>query len=79
MLLIAGMNSGELDQLLKDYLETKFGLALDYFAIEGRMSPDAKGDIGVTGNYRKKAGDKKIFFTVTVNLASHKIQNLQEY
>ena len=32
-----------------------------------------------TGSYRKKAGDKKVFFTVTVNIASRKIQNLQEY
>lgn len=73
------MNSGELDRLLKDYLEAKFGLALDYFMIEGRMTPDANGDMGVTGSYRKKAGDKKVLFTVTINVASHKIQNLQEY
>jgi hypothetical protein len=75
----AGMNSGELDRLLKDYLEAKFGLALDYFIVEGTMAPDAKGDMGVTGSYRRKAGDKKVFFTVTVNVASRKIQNLQEY
>ena len=43
------------------------------------MSPDAKGDMGVTGSYRKRAGDKKVFFTATVNLTSRKIQNLQEY
>jgi hypothetical protein len=73
------MNSSGLDQLLKSYFEAKFGLALDYFAIEGRMSPDAKGDVGLTGSYRKRAGDKKVFFTVTVNLTSHKVQNLQEY
>ncbi len=73
------MNSSGLDQLLKDYLEAKFGLALDYFVIEGQMSPDAKGDVGVTGSYRKKTGDKKVFFTVTVNLTSRKVQNLQEY
>lgn len=73
------MNSRELDQLLKDHLEAKFGLALSYFVIEGRMSPDAKGDMGVTGSYRKRAGDKKVFFTATVNLTSRKIQNLQEY
>ncbi|HKZ42740.1 MAG TPA: hypothetical protein VJ044_17385 [Candidatus Hodarchaeales archaeon] len=73
------MNSSGLDQLLKDYLEAKFGSDLDYFAIEGRMSPDAKGDMGVTGTYRKTAGDKKVFFTVTVNVTSRKIQNLQEY
>jgi len=73
------MNSGDLDKLLKDYLETKFGLALDYFVVESRMAPDAKGDMGVTGSYRKKAGDKKVFFTVTVNVASRNVQNLQEY
>jgi hypothetical protein len=73
------MSPGELDRLLKDYLEAKFGLALDYFMIEGRMTPDANGDMGVTGSYRKKAGDKKVLFTVTVNVASRKIQNLQEY
>jgi len=43
------------------------------------MAPDAQGDMGVTGSYRKKAGDKQVFFTVTVNVASRKIQNLQEY
>jgi len=79
MPLKAGMNSGDLDKLLKDYLEAKFGLALDYFVVEGRMAPDAKGDMGVTGSYRKKAGDKKVFFTVTVNVASRNVQNLQEY
>jgi hypothetical protein len=73
------MNSSWIDQLLKDYLEAKYGLVLDYFAIEGRMSPDAKGEMGVTGNYRKGTGDKKIFFTATVNLTSRKIENLQEY
>jgi hypothetical protein len=73
------MNSGEPDRLLKDYLEAKFGLTLDYFMIEGRMTPDANGDMGVTGSYRKKAGDKKVLFTATLNVASRKIQNLQEY
>jgi hypothetical protein len=73
------MNSAELDRLLKGYLEAKFGLILDYFMVEGRMAPDAQGDMGVTGSYRRKAGDKKVFFTVTVNVASRKIQNLQEY
>jgi hypothetical protein len=73
------MNPSELERLLKDYLETKYQLPLDYFEIEGRMSPDTNGDIGVTGNYRKRTGDKKIFFTVTVNLTSRKVTNLQEY
>ena len=73
------MDSGELDRLLKGYLESKFGFALDYFKVEGSMAPDAKGDMGVTGTYRKKAGDKNVFFTVTINIDSHKIQNLQEY
>ena len=73
------MNSSELDRLLKNYLETRFGLTLEYFMVEGRMAPDAQGDMGVTGSYKKKAGDKQVFFTVTVNVASHKIQNLQEY
>jgi hypothetical protein len=73
------MNSGNLDQLLEDYLEARFGLALGYFVIEGRMSPDINGDVGVTGNYRKKAGDKNVFFTLTVNLDSREISNLQEY
>jgi hypothetical protein len=73
------LNSDELERLLRDYLEAKFGLTLDYFIVEGGMAPDAQGDMGVTGSYRKKAGDKKVFFTVTVNVASRKIQNLQEY
>lgn len=77
--LIVGMNSSNLDKLLKDHLEAKFGLALDYFVLEGRMAPDAKGDMGVTGSYRKRAGDRNVFFTVTVNLTSLRIQNLQEY
>jgi len=79
MALKSDMNSGELDRLLKDYLEAKFGLTLDYFIVEGSMAPDAEGEMGVTGSYRKKVGDKKVFFTVTVNVASRKIQNLQEY
>jgi hypothetical protein len=73
------MNSGELGHLLRDYFEAKFGAALDYFVIEGQMSPDVRGDMGVTGTYRKKAGDKDVFFTITVNLSSHTLQNLQEY
>jgi hypothetical protein len=51
----------------------------DLFMVEGSVAPDEQGDIGVTGDYRKKAGDKNVFFTVTVNQTSHKIQNLQEY
>jgi len=77
--LIAGMNSSELEQLIKGFLEAKFGIDLDYFVIEGRMAPDANGNMGVTGTYRKRTGDKNVFFTVTVNLTSRKIQNLQEY
>ena len=73
------MTSSELDQLLKGYLEAKFGAVLDYFAIEGQMSPDAKGDMGVTGYYRKHASDKNVFFTATVNLTSHVVHNMQEY
>jgi hypothetical protein len=77
--LMRGMNSSELEQLIKNFLEAKFGVALDYFVIEGRMAPDANGNMGVTGNYRKRTGDKNVFFTVTVNVTSRKIQNLQEY
>jgi hypothetical protein len=73
------MSSSELEQLVKAYLEAKFGVALDYFAIEGRMSPDANGNMGVTGSYRKRTDNKNVFFTVTINLTSRKIQNLQEY
>jgi len=76
---MVGMSSSELEQLVKEFLETKFGFALDYFVIEGRMAPDANGNIGVTGTYRKRTGDKNVFFTVTINLTSRKIQNLQEY
>jgi hypothetical protein len=61
------MNSAELDQLLKSYLEGEFGLVRDYFVIESRMSPDATGDVGATGTYRKRAADKNVFFTVTIN------------
>jgi hypothetical protein len=43
------------------------------------MTADAQGDVGVTGNYRKKAGDKNVFFTATVNLPLHTVVNLQEY
>jgi len=73
------MNSSELEQLIKDFLEAKFGVALNYFVIEGRMAPDANGNVGVTGTYRKKFSDKNVFFTVTINLTSRKIENLQEY
>ena len=73
------MDASELDRLLREYLEAKFGLVLDYFMVEGSMAPDAEGDMGVTGSYRKKARDKKVFFTVTVNVTSRGIQNLQEY
>ena len=77
--LVLGMSSSELEQVIKDFLETKLGVALDYFSIEGRMSPDTDGNMGVTGTYRKTPGDRNVFFTVTVNLTSHKIQNLQQY
>jgi hypothetical protein len=73
------MNSSELDQLLRGYLEAKFGAVLDYFAIEGQMSPDAKGDMGVTGNYRKHASEMNFFFTATVNLTSRVVREMQEY
>ena len=73
------MSPTELEQLLKNYLETNYRLTLDYFAIEGQMSPDANGDMGVTGNYRKTADGKNVFFTVTVNLTSREVKNLQEY
>ena len=79
MPLESNVNASELDRLLREYLEAKFGLTLDYFMVEGSMAPDTHGDMGVTGSYRKKAGDKKVFFTVTVNVSSRKIQNLQEY
>jgi hypothetical protein len=68
-----------LNQLVRSYLEARLGSNLDYVALEGEMSPDTNADVGVTGNYRKRAGDKNIFFTLTINLVSHKIQNLQEY
>jgi hypothetical protein len=73
------MSPTELEQLLKNYLESNYRLTLDYFAIEGKMAPDANGDMGVTGNYRKAAGSKNVFFTVTVNLTSREVKNLQEY
>jgi hypothetical protein len=73
------MDSSGLDQVLKDYVAAKCGSALDYFMIESRMSPDANGDMGVTGSYRKRGGDKNLFFTLTVNLASRRVQNFQEY
>ena len=70
---------GELHELLKNYVESKVGSALEDFTVEGRMSPDAMGDVGVTGSYRIRSEDRKFFFTVTVNLTSRKIQNLQQY
>ncbi len=73
------MSPTELEQLVKNYLETNYRLILDYFAIEGKMSPDTNGDMGVTGNYRKTASGKNVYFTVTVNLASREVKNLQEY
>lgn len=73
------MISDDLDRLIKDYLEARFRASLDYFAIETRMSPDANGDMGVTGSYRKSGSDKNVFFTLTVNLTSRKVRNLQEY
>ena len=73
------MVPSELNQLLKNYLESKVSSALEDFVIEGQMSPDATGDVGVTGSYRIRGEDRKFFFTVTVNLTSHKIQNLQQY
>jgi hypothetical protein len=73
------MSSDDLDQLVRAYLETKIGAPLDYFVIENRMSTDASGDIGMTGNYRKRGSDKNVYFTITVNLATRKIRNLQEY
>jgi hypothetical protein len=73
------MSSSELEQLIRDFLAAKLGVALGYFAIEGRTSPDANGDVGVTGTYREREGAKNVFFTVTVNLASRTLQNLQEY
>ncbi len=73
------MDSNELEQLVKESLEARFGGVLDYFVIEGRMAPDANGNMGVTGTYRKRTSDRNVFFTVTVNLSSRKIQNLQEY
>jgi hypothetical protein len=73
------MDPSELDQVVKNYLAARCGTALDYFVIENRMSPDANGDMGLTGSYRKKASDKNVFFTLMVNLTSRKVQNLQEY
>jgi len=78
-MLKVGMASDDSDQLIKDYLEARLRESLDYFAIETRMSPEANGDMGVTGSYRKRASDKNVFFTATVNLTSHKVRNLQEY
>jgi len=43
------------------------------------MSSDINGHMDVTWGYRKKAGDKKVFFTATVNLAASTIKSLQEY
>jgi hypothetical protein len=73
------VNSGQVDRLLKDYLEAKLRSTFDYLAIEGKMTPDPNGDIGVTGNYRKKLSDKNIFFTATINVEARTVQNLREY
>ena len=74
-----GILPSELHQLLENYVKSKVGSALEDFTIEGQMSPDANGDVGVTGSYRIKSEDRKFFFTVTVNLTSRKVQNLQQY
>ena len=73
------IDSGQVDRLLKDYLEAKLRSTFDYLAIEGKMTPDPNGDIGVTGNYRKKLSDKNIFFTATINVEARTVQNLREY
>jgi hypothetical protein len=73
------INSGQVDRLLKDYLEAKLRSTFDYLAIEGKMTPDPNGDIGVTGNYRKKLSDKNVFFTATINVEARTVQNLREY
>ena len=73
------MDPRGLDQVVKDYLTAKCGTTLDYFMIENQMSPDANGDMGVTGSYRKKSSDKNVFFTLTINIDSRKVQNFQEY
>ncbi|MGA2972725.1 MAG: hypothetical protein ABSE39_08910 [Candidatus Bathyarchaeia archaeon] len=73
------VNSGQVDRLLKDYLEAKLRSTFDYLAIEGKMTPDPNGDIGVTGNYRKKLSDKNVFFTATINVEARTVQNLREY
>jgi len=70
------MVSSELNQLIKSYLEDRLGSALDYVAVEGRMSPDEHGDMG---SYRKRTSDKNMFFTLTINLVSRQIQDFQEY
>jgi len=41
---MVGMNSIGLDQIVKEYIEAKYRLILDYCLIEGKMSPDSKGD-----------------------------------
>jgi hypothetical protein len=73
------MTTRELNQILKSYLEARFKSPLDFFTIEGQMSPDPEGYFGVTGTLRKRAGDKSVYFTATVNLRSGIVQNLQEY
>jgi len=73
------IDSGQVDRLLKDYLEAKLRSTFDYLAIEGKMTPDPNGDIGVTGNYRKKLSDKNVFFTATINVEARTVQNLREY
>ena len=39
------MSSSEVEQLIKGFLEAKFRADLDYFVIEGRMAPDANGNM----------------------------------
>ena len=73
------INSGQVDGLLKDYLEARLRSTLDYMAIEAKMTPDPNGDIGVTGNYRKKLSDKNVFFTATINVEARTVKNLLEY
>ena len=41
---MVGMNSIGLDQIVKEYIEARYRLILDYCLIEGKMSPDSKGD-----------------------------------
>jgi hypothetical protein len=73
------MLPNELHQLLKKHIESKVNSPLEDFAIEGHSSPDATGDVSVTGSYRIGSEERRFFFTVTVNLISRKMQNLQQY